>query len=406
MQEMSGNRSGSCAAPATSSPRRLSLRAMTVYGFGGALLVSASSSAPTPLYRLYQETMQLTPFWITVVFSVYVISLLAALLTLGGLSDYVGRKPVILAALLVNAVAMVLFAEASGLGDLILARAVQGFGVGIGTTVLGAAILDSDRDRGPLLNSLTAFLGLAAGSMGSVLLLTLAPDPLHMVYEVLLVLTAAMAVLLWIMPESGLRKPGALASLRPQFSVPAQSRPVLLRLTPANTAGWALGGFYLSLMPTVVATTMHAASPWIGGIVVSTLMLSGAMAVALLRGWRARRLVVFGTSALVLGVAVSLLGIQQHLVAALFGGTMIAGVGFGATFSGTLRSLLPTAHPDQRAGLLSTYFVQSYLAFSLPAVAAGLSVPSIGLANVAYSYGAVVMLLAVTSLLAALRADG
>ena len=170
-------------------------------------------------------------------------------------------------------------------------------------------------------------------------------------------------------------------------------------------ACWALAGFYLSLMPAVVATTMHVASPWIGGVVVSTLMLTGAVAVATLRIWQARRLVVFGTSALVLGVAVSLVGIQQQLVAVLFGGTMIAGVGFGATFSGTLRSLLPTAHPDQRAGLLSTYFVQSHLAFSLPAVAAGLTIPSIGLANVAYSYGAAVMLLSVTSLLASLRAD-
>jgi MFS family permease len=404
MQDTSVSRSGS-PAPGTAAPRRLSLRAMTLYSFLGALLVSASSSAPTPLYRLYQQTMQLTPFWITVVFAIYVVSLLAALLTLGGLSDYVGRKPMILAALLVNAVAMVLFASAAGLGQLIVARAVQGFGVGIGTTVLGAAILDSDRERGPLLNSMTAFLGLAAGSIGSVLLLTFVSDPLHTVYDVLFLLTAVMIVLLWIMPESGSRKPGALASLRPQFSVPEQSRPVLLRLTPANMACWALAGFYLSLMPAVVATTMHVASPWIGGVVVSTLMLTGAVAVATLRIWQARRLVVFGTSALVLGVAVSLVGIQQQLVAVLFGGTMIAGVGFGATFSGTLRSLLPTAHPDQRAGLLSTYFVQSYLAFSLPAVAAGLTIPSIGLANVAYAYGVAVMLLSVTSLLAALRAD-
>ncbi|MBC7578806.1 MAG: MFS transporter, partial [Tardiphaga sp.] len=233
MQDTSVSRSGS-PAPGTAAPRRLSLRAMTLYSFLGALLVSASSSAPTPLYPLYQQTMQLTPFWITVVFAIYVVSLLAALLTLGGLSDYVGRKPMILAALLVNAVAMVLFASAAGLGQLIVARAVQGFGVGIGTTVLGAAILDSDRERGPLLNSMTAFLGLAAGSIGSVLLLTFVSDPLHTVYDVLFLLTAVMIVLLWIMPESGSRKPGALASLRPQFSVPEQSRPVLLRLTPAN----------------------------------------------------------------------------------------------------------------------------------------------------------------------------
>ncbi len=382
--------------------RVLPPRAMTAFSFAGALLVAASSSAATPLYRLYQESMHLTPFWITVVFAVYVASLLAALLTVGGLSDYVGRRPVILAALLLNAAAMVLFAEAANVGQLILARAVQGLCVGAGTTALGAAILDTDRARGPLLNSVTAFLGLTAGSLGATALITFAADPLHLVYEVLLGLTALMIALLWAMPESISRKAGALASLRPHVGVPRQSRSILLRLTPASVASWALGGLYLSLMPSVVATAMGVASPWVGGVVVSALMLTAAITVAAFRHWPARRLILLGTSTLSLGVAVSLFGIHGQQVAALLAGTVISGAGFGSTFSGTLRALLPTAEPHQRAGLLSAFYVQSYLAFSLPAVAAGLSVPLIGLSTAACLYGAGIILLAVISMTASL----
>ena len=395
------------ALPATpqTQARVLPPAAMTLFSFAGALLVAASSSAATPLYRLYQQSMHLTPFWITVVFAVYVASLLVALLTVGGLSDYVGRRPVIFAALLLNAAAMIQFAEARDVGQLILARAIQGLSVGTGTTALGAAILDTDRARGPLLNSVTAFLGLTAGSLGAAALIAFAPDPLHRVYEVLLALTALMIALLWVMPESISRKAGALASLRPHVSVPSQSRSILVRLTPANVAAWALGGLYLSLMPTVVATAMAVHSPWVGGVVVSALMLTAAIAVATFRDWPARRLILTGTSALSLGVAVSMIGIQQQQVAALLAGTVIAGAGFGSTFSGTLRALLPTAEPHQRAGLLSAFYVQSYLAFSLPAVAAGLSVPLIGLSTAAYLYGAVVILLAVVSMVASLWTD-
>jgi uncharacterized membrane protein YdbT with pleckstrin-like domain len=89
----------------------------------------------------------------------------------------------------------------------------------------------------------------------------------------------------------------------------------------------------------------------------------------------------------------------------LLAGTVIAGAGFGSTFSGVLRALLPTAAPDQRAGLLSAFYVQSYLAFSLPAVAAGLAVPLIGLSIAAYLYGAVIIVLAVISLTALLWAE-
>jgi Na+/melibiose symporter-like transporter len=375
---------------------------MTVFSFAGAILIAASSSAVTPLYRLYQQSMHLTPLMITVVFAVYVVSLLVALLTVGGLSDYVGRRPVILAALLLNGAAMILFARAGDVGQLILARAVQGVSVGTGTTALGAAILDTNRVRGPLLNSVTAFLGLTVGALGTAALVTFAPDPLHLVYDVLLGITILMVVLLWTMPESAASKPGAASSLWPHVSVPLQSKSILMRLTPANVATWSLGGFYLSLMPTVVATTMGAASPWVGGVVVATLMLAAAIAVATLRDWPARRLILSGPSALSIGVAVSLFGIWQQQVTLLLAGTVIAGFGFGSIFSGTMRSLLPTAHPDQRAGLLSAFYLQSYLALSLPAVAAGLSIPWLGLSMTAYIYGAVIIVLAVISMMASL----
>lgn len=383
--------------------RRAPLWAMTAFSFVSAATVVGSSSAATPLYRLYQESMHLTPLMITLVFAVYAISLLAALLTVGGLSDYIGRRPVILAGLLINAVAMVLFSYATDVSHLIVARAVQGLCVGASTTTLGAAILDSDRKRGPLLNSVSAFVGLMVGALGAGLLVTFAPDPFHLVYEVLFVITAVLIVLLWFMPETVSRKPGALASLRPNMRVPVQSRAALLLVAPATIASWALGGFYLSLMPTIVATTMGVSAPWVGGVVVAVLMLSGALSVGALRHLPARRLLLIGTITLSLGVAVTLLGIQQHSTIALFLGTVIAGIGFGSSFAGVLSTLLPTAEAHQRAGLLATFYVISYLAFSLPALAAGVSVPFVGLAVVAYVYGAVVIALAVMSLIASLR---
>src|SRR5713226_9764184 len=92
------------AAPRAVRRRALSPAAMTVFGFVGASLVVASNSAVTPLYRLYQQSMHLPPLMITLVYAVYTFRLLAALRTVGGLSDYVGRGPVILSGLLLNAI--------------------------------------------------------------------------------------------------------------------------------------------------------------------------------------------------------------------------------------------------------------------------------------------------------------
>jgi MFS family permease len=387
--------------------RTLPPSAMTVFSFVAANVLAAASGAPTPLYHLYQQSMHLTPLLITLVFAVYAFSLLGALLTVGGLSDHVGRKPMILASLVANIVAMALFATAGGVGQLIVARLVQGISVGIGIGPVGAAILDTSKTKGPLLNSVFIFLGLTVGTLGSALLVAFAPDPLHLVYEVFLFLTAILIALLWVMPETGQGKPDAWSSLRPRVSVPSQSRAVLLRLTPGNIATWAFGSFYLSLIPTVVATAMHIASPLVGGVVVAVLMGAGAITVAALQELPPQRLVVVGTGVLALGAALSLVGIGLQMVSALLAGTLVAGIGFGANFSGTVRSLLPTALPDERAGLLSAFYVQCYLAFSLPTIAVGLSVPTIGLTNASYTYGAAVIVLALVSMVASLmRGNG
>ncbi|CAN5156802.1 MFS transporter [soil metagenome] len=385
------------------SGRAASPAVMTVFSFAGAALVSASSSAVTPLYRHYQQSMHLTPLMITVVFAIYAISLLAALLTLGGLSDYVGRRPVILGGLLLNAAAMIVFAYADTVGALILARAVQGLCVGTAVTAFGAAILDANRSQGPLLNGITAFVGLLVGALGAAALVAFAPDPLHLIYEVLLGITVVMIVALWWMPETVSRKSGALASLRPQISVPRQSRAVLIRLMPITVATWAFGGFQLSLMPTVVASTMSASAPWLGDVVLPTMLFAATVAVMLFRNWPAERVLRFGSNALWIGVAASLLGMHQHSATVMVTGAIIAGLGFGTSFSGALRTLLPTAEPHHRAGLLSAFYVASYLAFSLPAVAAGLLVPQAGLATVAYVYGAVVIALTLVSMAASVR---
>jgi MFS family permease len=372
----------------------------TVVAVITAMTFSASGAAPTPLYHQYQESFGLTPFAITIIFAAYVLSLLAALLTVGSLSDYIGRRPAILVALILNVVSMAIFMTAVSAAALIAARALQGFATGLATATLGAAILDNDRSRGPVLNSLTAFGGLTAGSLGAALLVTYAPDPRQLVYVVLLVLSTVEAFILWSMPETAQLRAGALASLRPHISVPVQVRDVLVRVTPVTIASWALGGFYFSLMPALVRVATGVSLPVIGGLVVSALTFSGAISVLSLRSAAPGRMLSGGIVALAVGVAITLAGVREQLVCLMLVGTVISGVGFGAAFSGTMRTVLPLAEPDERAGLLAAFYVEGYLSFSLPAVLAGLAVPMVGLTVAAYVYGTAIIVMALASMIA------
>jgi MFS family permease len=367
-----------------------------------AMTFSACGAAPTPLYHQYQESFELTPFVLTVVFAAYVVSLLAALLTIGSLSDYIGRRPAIMAALALNIVAMVMFVAADSAGALIAARAVQGFATGLATATLGATILDTDRIRGPVLNSVTAFAGLTAGSLGAAALVTYAPDPRQFVYLVLLALSAVEMLILWHMPETVAAKPGAFASLRPHVHVPAQARRALFQVTPVTIASWALGGFYFSLMPSLVRVATGVTLPIVGGLVVAALTFSGAVAVLSLRNVAAARILDGGIPALAFGVAVTLAGVGTQFVVML-AGTVISGIGFGAAFAGAMRTVMPLAQAHERAGLLSAFYVEGYLSFSLPAILTGLLAPMTGLPLAAYVYGAAVIMLAIASRVAMAR---
>jgi Major Facilitator Superfamily len=295
---------------------------------------------------------------------------------------------------------MVLFVTADSAMALILARSVQGFATGFATTTLGAAILDTDPKRGLVLNSITAFTGMTIGSLGAAILVTYASDPQQLVYLVLMILSAVEAAILFFMPETAEPRPGALSSLPPHVSVPRQARGALARVTPVIIASWALGGFYFSLMPSLVRVATGATQPIIGGLVVSALTFSGFLSVLAVRRVQANRVLGGGIIALTTGVAITLVGVKTQLALIMLIGTVVAGSGFGATFTGTIRTLLPLAETDERAGLLSAFYVVGYLSFALPAILAGYLAPMMGLIKVAEIYGVTVIVLAFASMLA------
>ncbi|MHC8408208.1 MFS transporter [Pseudomonas sp. TMB3-21] len=363
----------------------------------------AASTAPTPLYHLYQVQLQFSAATLTVIFGVYAISLLAALLTVGSLSDYLGRRPVIFTAVLLNLLAMVLFIKADSVAWLISARVLQGFATGMATAVVSAALLDTDRQQGPLVNSVAPLLGMAFGAMGCGLLAEYAPWPLQLTYWVLLSMFVVQALYVWRLPETVSAQPGAWASLRPSLHVPMQARQTLWRVLPLNIAGWALGGFYASLAPSLVRTATGSTSNLIGGATVAALTVTGALMIYSLRSRPADQLLRIGASLLPAGVALILVAVHSASLSLFFIGTLVAGCGFGASFLGTLRSVVPLALPHERAGLMSAFYVLSYLAFCLPALVAGSMTRSFGLIATTDGYGAVLIVLSLVALWTFLR---
>lgn len=351
-----------------------------------------ASAAPTPLYGVYQARWGFSAATLTAVFAIYVLFLLATLLVLGPLSDHIGRRPLVITAIAVNMAAFAAFLGADGPGLLFVARALQGVAVGASATTLGAVLLDL-RPRGtlaPLMSSTASTGGGAAGVLLTSVLVQYAPAPTQLVWWLLVGAFAAAFVLMAVMPETGAKRPGALASLRPHVSVPRPARGAFARAVPAIVAVWALGGFYLSLGPSLASQLAGSRNLLWGGTVVFLLTGVAAAASLAFRNARPAAQMLGGCLALTVGAGVTIAAIETGTAAVLLAGTGIAGLGFGPALTGAYRTVVALAPEDDRAGLVSAIYTLIYLATGLPALIAGIATTRSGLHGTALVYAGVV----------------
>lgn len=389
-------------------------RSHTFWALGAIIaLYLAASAAPTPLYVVYQDEWGFSATTLTLIFAIYVFGLLGALLVFGRLSDHVGRRPVIAAAIGLEVAAMLLFVVAGGVPVLSAARLVQGIATGLAMTAMGAALVDLNPPENPSLAGIVSGMapigGLAVGALAAGALVEYGPWSTSLIYLLILAGLAGAAVVAWRMPETGSPRPGALASLRPRLGVPPRLRADMLALVPILIASWGLGGLYLSLGPSVAAEIFDLPNHVVGGLVVTLLCGTGSVVIYRLRTWDLSRALMLSAIFLAAGLALTLAGLVAETVVLAALGTLVAGVGFGASARGTFGTIASIALPEERGGLFAVFYVISYLAFSLPALAAGLASTETGLRPTAIVYAAAALVLSLLAALAqhrlALRQD-
>lgn len=347
----------------------------------------AASSVPSPLYPVYQQQWHFSAWVLTVVFALYVVGLLSSLLVVGGLSDHLGRRPVLAAAIALEMVALVLFLTAGNVVVLAAARVLQGIATGAATTTLSATLIDLEpphaRGRAGVVTSVAPLSGLAVGALGSGVLVEFGPAPTRLVYALLLGAMALALAVTALLPETSPRRPGAVASLRPRAALPAHLpahlRADIVPVVPAMLASWALAGLFLSLGPSVAAELFGLRSHFVGGVVVTLLVGTGALTVAVLRTRPASALLAPSSALLGLGVLTALAGTMADLLWLAAAGTVVAGMGFGASVLAAFGTFARLAGPHERGAVFASANIINYLGNSVPAVLGGIAVTAVGL---------------------------
>ena len=368
------------------------------------LVTMLGATLPTPLYPLFAQRYSFGELMVTVIFAVYAFGVIAGLLAFGELSDVIGRKPVLLAGLVLSAVSAFLFVIADSLAPIFAGRVVSGLSAGLFTGTATATLVDlvpGDRRR---LASFVAVVvnlgGLGLGTLLAGLLAEYFGSPLRLPFIVNLGLLAPAIVGVLLAPESVRRRRFRLRLQH--LSVPEEVKAVFVRGATAGFGSFAVAGVFSAVAPAFLAEVLGRTSHTLAGLVVFVIFggsIVGQLAVPQLSD---RRALVAGCALLVAGTGLLALALAIESLATLLASSVVLGLGQGLVIGAGLAAINQRAPVEQRGETASSFFVVMYVGLSVPVIGTGIAASSLGLrtAGIAFSAAVAALVLAVLASLA------
>ncbi|MCZ9347842.1 MFS transporter [Streptomyces sp. TRM76130] len=355
------------------------------------------SNAATPLYVLWQREIGFSKGTLTVIFAFYIVGLLGSLLVSGVASDRLGRKTVLLPALGLALAGCVIFATATTVAALIVARLFTGIAVGAVVSAGMAAVTDvagGHRKRlAALLASCAMVFGAGLGPLLAGILSETLPAPTVTVFvvEMALLATAALAVL-----RMPVRRPTAPAK-GAWIRVPGVPHGNGLQLTlgiAVFAPGITATSFVLSLGPSLLSGLLDTTSRIVAGAMAFVMFLAATGVQFAVQKLPRRTILTAGAISTTLSMIALATAVHTSSLPVLIASALLAGAGQGMGQLGGL-SLLNHSVPAQRlAEANAALNVGGYVPAGVLPVSAGYLCDAIGLTDGATVFAVALMCLA------------
>ena len=332
----------------------------------------AFCAVPTPLYAIYQQRDGFPTIVLTAIFAAYAVGVMLSLFLAGHLSDHLGRRRVILASLLLDLLAAILFVVWKGVPGLLVARFVSGLAVGILTATATAYLAELGSAAGHttgrvgLVSTFANLGGIGLGPLIGALFATWSSRPLVLPYEAFAVLLVVEGLLVALVPETvDVRRPRP--TYRPQrLAVPEAGRGAFWAAGAAAFGAFAVFGTFMGLSSTILVGVLGTHSHLLAGLAPFVVFASAASAqVTTVRlGMRPQIVLAVVSAGLGLG-GVGLAAVVGSLPLLLVCGG-VAGAGIGILFRAAVGTAAAVARPERRGETLAAVFLIAYAGMTVP----------------------------------------
>ncbi|MBT2535431.1 MFS transporter [Arthrobacter sp. ISL-69] len=344
-------------------------------------IVMMGGTLPIPLYRFWAQAMHFGALGTTAIFAVYAFGVLVSLLVFASLSDQLGRRPVLIGALVVLGISTVLFLGASTLTGLLVARFVFGLAAGVVTATANAALAELARpDRpqaAPVMSTVANMGGLGLGSIAAGAVARFFGDPTHEVFWWYLIALGIAVLAVVVVPETVTRQAGFRLDVRRPSLPEGADRRMFLGVLGLVLAAFTVNGVFSSLVPSFVQNQLHIEDSLASSALVSIVFFAALLAQVMPRPqWLNGPFA--GPTVLVIGSVVFEAGLLAGSLLEFILGTVIAGAGVGLVFGRGIGITQHLADPERRADLVATYFLAAYLGSTMPTLGLGVLNQTLG----------------------------
>lgn len=368
------------AAKANSGTSHFAILLFLALALMSALL---NSSAPTPLYPLYQHELGLSSVSLTIIYGAYAAGVLISLFGVGNMAGKVkDLRSMIVPALLVVLAGALLFSMADSFLMMFMARLLAGIGTGALTGAANIALVRfGPKDGGKnaaLIATLSFTLGLALGPIFSGVALQTGFHTTSLPFIIIMAVAAVAALgvmLKWpsevvVVPVSG--APVAAAAEKSSLGDGLRATGGKFFLCAgALFICWAVAASILAIGPSVSEKLLGMHSRGVYGYVIAVYLVIAGISQILSRRINARHSLMFGCLAQALSVVVFAEAIQIHSLGLAAAGMVIAGYAYGAIFVGSATLVNLISPKASHARLISLFYVIAYIANWVPILLGG-----------------------------------
>lgn len=351
--------------------------------FSVLILFAIGTSLITPLIPIYKADLGFNDTVVTLFLVAYVAALVPSMLTMGQLSDRIGRRGVLLISLTVIGAAQILLATQPPLWAILVARCLQGFATGGFFGTCSAFLVElapvERRSAMSVLSSVSVRGGLGLGpGLGGVFAQYL-PDPLRTPFLVHLVAVLVAAVLVLSLPETVARGPRRPLTIR--LEVPAAERSVFWRvLVPSGMILSLFDAVCLSLVPVFQVRELGVTNYALVGASGFLVLTTGAISQIVFRTLSPTRSITAGLIVACVAFVGVICGAPLGSAPLLLISVAVTGGACGLVMKGGIGLATTIAPPQDLGKLISSYYVACYLGgFSVPLVVVGVLADLIGL---------------------------